>query len=174
MRKLLALLLLTALPALAQVPVYNTPPKPACFMSGTYTPTYATTGTAFGAVAMASASTGAYTRIGNTVIGQGFARTDSITNGSASGTLTISLPLAVSGDTGSATGALMVARAATWNANAYPARGIPVSATSTATLYTRSTADGQDNAVGASGTATAINSNHLQFAFVYITDAACN
>jgi hypothetical protein len=60
------------------------------YEEGTWSPTYSTTGTAFGSVTIdATVTGGTYTKIGDVVVARGYIRTSAVTVGSASGGLRI-------------------------------------------------------------------------------------
>lgn len=110
------------------------------YETGTWTPTYVTSGTNFTSVTYNSATSGQYVRIGNLVFISCRIATDGITVGSASGELRVGgLPFPCNS---AANAALSIAQAYNWASNTPIAAQVRTGATPTAELFYRTTVTG--------------------------------
>ena len=110
------------------------------YETGTWTPTYVTSGTNFTSVTYNSATSGRYVRIGNLVFISCRIATDGITVGSASGELRVGgLPFQCNS---AANAALSISQAYNWASNTPIAAQVRTGATPTAELFYRTTVTG--------------------------------
>lgn len=144
------------------------------YEEGTWTPTLTTDGTDFTSVTYDAVTGGRYTKIGKLVHIQGSVRTDSITVGSASGSLAIGgLPFAAVANTGSTldgSSSLSIYFSSTFVTN-QPSSLQVLAGGSLLFPYYRATANGASVAMGFAEAGTGANANRINFGGTYIASA---
>lgn len=144
---------------------------PIQFRYDVWTPTYATTGTGFGAVTYDAETQGYYVKMNNLVHITGFIKTDAITVGSATGDVVIGgLPFAVANDGIGTRATASVVRFENF-AGDYPSGGFLNRNEQVIRLYYRATPNGVDAPLEIADLGTGANANGFVFSATYFTDA---
>ena len=141
------------------------------YEEGSWTPTFTTSGTDFNSITYDAITGGLYTKIGNMVHIQATIRTDSVTVGSASGSLFIGgLPYTSVADTGSkqdSRAPLSVANVINFATN-QPSSARIVENSTNIVLYYRTSSNGVDTTAQYTELNTGANQNLLRIAGSYI------
>ncbi len=139
------------------------------YEEGTWTPTYESSGASF---TYAATTAGTYVKIGRMVFCRGTLRTNSVSGGTASNSVSIGgLPFTVNNSSyGTESGYnsvhVFVGATGTYNGE-FPTSGQTLPNTTTAALYYRSTSDGNTNPLLYSDLKTGTNQSFIKFSLQY-------
>ena len=142
------------------------------YEEGTWTPTYTTDSTNFSSITYDTAVTGGkYVKVGGMVYASGTLYTDSITVGSASGTVRVGgLPFTIAANTGGTQNGytpVVIGEGANF-AGDVPSMGRGVPTTTVIDLFYKTASNGPTSGLQVADMGTGANNNLLRFTIVYV------